>query len=78
MTDFIEWGALGKIVVLGLIVGAGLPALFAVGVRALAGPGSIDDAGQRPRLRLALALACFAVILGAIVTAIVIIGRGGH
>jgi hypothetical protein len=78
MTGFIEWGALGKIVVVGLVVGAGLPALFAVGVRSLAGPGSMDDAGQRPPLRVALALACFGVILGAIVTAIVIIGRGGH
>jgi len=38
----------------------------------------MDDAGQRPPLRVALALACFGVILGAIVTAIVIIGRGGH
>ena len=78
MTGFIEWGALGKIVVVGLVVGAGLPALFAVGVRSLAGPGSMNDAGQRPRLRIALALAYFGVILGAIVTAIVIIGRGGH
>jgi hypothetical protein len=78
MTGFIEWGALGKIVVVGLVVGAGLPALFAIGVRSLAGPGSMNDAGQRPRLRIALALLCFGVILGAIVTAIVIIGRGRH
>ncbi|NYI41457.1 hypothetical protein [Demequina lutea] len=78
MTGYIEWGALGKIVVVGLVVGAGLPALFAVGVRSLAGPGSTNDVGRRPRSRIALALACFAVIVGAIVTAIVIIGRGGH
>jgi len=78
MTGFIEWGALGRIVIVGLVVGAGLPALFAVGVRALAGPGSTNDAGQRPRLRLAVALACFAVIVSAIATAIVLIGRGGH
>jgi hypothetical protein len=78
MTGFIEWGALGKIVVVGLVVGAGLPALFAVGVRSLAGPGSMDAAGQRPPFRIALALVCFGVIMGAIVTAIVIIGSGGH
>ncbi|NTV38597.1 MAG: hypothetical protein HGA51_01365 [Demequinaceae bacterium] len=78
MTDFIEWGALGRIVIVGLVVGAGLPALFAVGVRSLAGPGSRDDLGQRPRARLLLAFAAFAVVVGAVVTAIVIIGSGGH
>ena len=78
MSDFIEWGALGRIVVLGLVVGAGLPTLFAVGVRSLAGPGSRDDHGVRPRARVATAATCFAVVLGAIVTAIVIIGQGGH
>ncbi len=78
MTQFIEWGALGKIVVVSLAVGAGLPALFAVAVRSLAGPGSRDDAGLRSRPRVALALACFAVVVGAIATAIVIIGKGGH
>ena len=78
MTDFIEWAALGKIVVVGLVVGAGLPALFAVGVRSLAGPGSRDDHGQRPRIHLAAALASFGVIVAAVVTAIVIIGTGGH
>lgn len=78
MSDFIEWGALGKIVVLGLVLGAGLPALFAVGVRALAGPGSRNGQGSRPRAQLATAAAAFAVVLGAIVTAIVIIGKGGH
>ena len=78
MSDFIEWGALGKIVVLGLVVGAGLPTFFAVGVRSLAGPGSRNDQGVRPRVRVATAVGCFAVVLGAIVTAIVIIGRGGQ
>lgn len=78
MSDFIEWSALGKIVVVGLIVGAGLPALFAVGVRSLAGPGARDEDGLRPRLRIALALSCFAVILGAIAVAIVLIGKGSR
>ncbi|WP_265521535.1 hypothetical protein [Oerskovia flava] len=39
MTEFIEFDALLKVVVAGLIVGAGLPALFAVGVRMLSPTG---------------------------------------
>ena len=38
--SWINYKALWKIVVYGLIAGAGLPALFAVGLRALAWPGS--------------------------------------
>ncbi len=78
MTDFIEWGALGKIVIVGLVVGAGLPALFAVGVRSLAGPGARDAGGSRPRWRVVLALSCFAVVVSAIVIAIVLMAQGGH
>jgi|GEM_PF-1575812 len=78
MSDFVEWGALARIVVLGVIVGAGLPALFAVAVRSLAGPGSRGDAGRRPPARVAIATASLGVVVAAIVTAIVIIGSGGH
>jgi hypothetical protein len=39
MNSWIDLNALWKIVVYGLIAGAGLPALFAVGLRALAWPG---------------------------------------
>lgn len=78
MSDYIKWRALGEVVVVGLIVGAGLPALFALGVRALAGPGSRNDAGRRSRVRIAAAMAYFAVVLAAIATAIVIIAGGGH
>lgn len=78
MSDYIKWRALADVVVVGLIVGAGLPALFAVGVRALAGPGSRTRAGRRAPLHVVLAVACFAVVLAAITTAIVIIAGGGH
>jgi hypothetical protein len=78
MSGFVEWGALADVVLVGLIVGAGLPALFALGVRALAGPGSRDDAGRRPRVRVTAAVACFAVVVGAISSAIVIIGNSKH
>ena len=36
---WINWTALWQIVVLGLVAGAGLPALFAIGLRTLALPG---------------------------------------
>jgi hypothetical protein len=36
---WINWSALWKIVVYGALLGAGLPALFAIGLRALALPG---------------------------------------
>lgn len=78
MTDFIEWGALANIVVIGLALGAGLPALFAVAVRALAGPGAVDDAGHRPSARVAVAGLCLAIVVGAIAAAIAIISSGGH
>jgi hypothetical protein len=78
VSEYIKWGALGQVLAFGLIVGAGLPTLFAVGVRALAGPGSRDDAGHRSPLRIAGALACFAIVLGAVTSAIVYIASGGH
>ena len=56
MNDWVNWHALWQIVVLGLVCGAGLPALFAVGLVALntgnrvqtAGAGG---AGRRHRVR---------------------------
>jgi len=78
MSGFIEWDALGKVVVWGLLVGAGLPALFALGVRSLAGPGAQDDDGRRPFHHVAMATVCFALVVGAITWAIVYIGSGKH
>jgi hypothetical protein len=37
MSDFIEWSALAQVLVAGVLVGAGIPALFALGLRLLAG-----------------------------------------
>ncbi len=78
MSDYVKWGALANVVVGGLVVGAGLPALFAVGVRALAGPGSRDDAGRRSPVHVAIGVTCFAVVVAAVTFAIVIVARGGH
>lgn len=72
---WINWSALWKIIVLGLLAGAGLPALFAVGLRCLAMRPAHVTAGAQPDddsiyagnpIGLAGAVACFAVILAAI------------
>lgn len=74
MDNWIDLHALWKIVVVGLLAGAGLPALFAVGLRALsAGPrtaslASVDDdrvfGGSLPGLLVASI--CFAIVLAAV------------
>jgi hypothetical protein len=78
VSDYVKWGALGQVLAFGLIVGAGLPALFALGVRALAGPGARNKAGHRSLARVATAFTCFAIVVGAVTTAIVYIANGGH
>lgn len=78
MSEYVSWSALTNVVVVGLIVGAGLPALFAVGVRALAGSGSRDESGRRPPMRIAIALVCFGAVVAAIVVAVALIVSGGH
>jgi hypothetical protein len=81
MSDWIDLHALWQVVLVGLLFGAGLPALFAVGLRALSAPGnrrtlSVADGqtqtagadrvyGGNP-VGLAVAVVCFAVILAAI------------
>jgi len=71
MNSWIDLSALAKIVVGGLICGAGLPALFAVGLRALHIGAPADGAsaerviGGNPA-GIAIAGVCFAVILAAI------------
>jgi hypothetical protein len=78
MSEYIEWGALADVITMGLVVGAGLPAVFARGVRALVGPGARAELDARPPRRIAAAIACFSVVGSAIVGAIVVIGNGGH
>ncbi|MEE1825309.1 hypothetical protein PUR61_24450 [Streptomyces sp. BE20] len=78
MIDWINLDALWKIVVVGLLAGAGLPALFAVGLRALNPPthpgapatatASATAAGRPTAGPAGYAAAglCFAVVLAAI------------
>lgn len=71
MNSWINLNALWKIVVVGLLAGAGLPALFAIGVRALNPPPRPGEAAtaERPTagpLGYTVAGLCFAVVLAAI------------
>jgi hypothetical protein len=68
VNSWIDLHALWRIVVLGLVCGAGLPALFAVGLRALHLGGRADSeelVGGNPVGMVAAGL-CFAVVLAAI------------
>lgn len=85
MSAWINLSAIWKIVVFGLIAGAGLPALFGVGLVALSrGPqaqGADADTevvvGGNPAGLLAAAL-CFLVVLAAIAWGIYKIYQLGH
>lgn len=70
---YVEWDNLARVVVIGLVIGAGLPTLFAIAVRSLAGPGAVDTDGKRSAARVTLAVACFAVVVAAICWAIAVI-----
>ncbi|MFJ3794508.1 hypothetical protein [Kitasatospora sp. NPDC090091] len=73
MNSWINLDALWRIAVVGLLTGAGLPALFAIGVRALNPPAGGGEAGEAATGRAAVgplgytvAGLCFAVVLAAI------------
>lgn len=82
MSSWINLTALWQIVVVGLLCGAGLPALFAVGLHALSAPGGSAEpvggdqivGGSRPGQ--AVAVVCFAVVLAAIAWGIYLIAAG--
>lgn len=81
---WVDLHALWKIIVVGLICGAGLPALFAIGLRALSIPRSGQPATAAGEDRIiggnpagmAAATVCFAVVLAAIGWGIYIIVAG--
>lgn len=69
-----------KVLAAGLILGAGLPALFAVGVRSMAygtgGDAEVDHQAPHPIGKL-VAVVCFAVVLAAIALGITFIVASG-
>ena len=90
MSGIIEWGALGQVVLVGVLVGAGVPALFALGLRLLTLParatavgaggthdGDMPGAGPGLARRLAGYL-CLALCVAAIATGLAFLVSGGH
>jgi hypothetical protein len=83
VNSWINFGAIGDILVVGLLAGAGLPALVAIGLRVLSAPPVRDASGSavavRPTpVRVAIAGLCFAVVLAAIGYGIYLIVKSGH
>jgi hypothetical protein len=74
MSSWIDLKAVGEIVGVGLLAGAGLPALFAVGMRAMSLPGKrgttaaadSDRVVGGSRAGIAIGLLCFGLILAAV------------
>jgi len=64
MDEFIDAGALLRVVVVSLLLGASIPAVFALGVRVLAWDG---EPGARPAVRTLAGWACFALVVAAVV-----------
>lgn len=82
VNSWINLNALWKIVVIGLLTGAGLPALFAVGLRALAPrartatPGAVSGSAPDLRGKLVAGL-CFVAVVAAIALGVYSIVHNG-
>lgn len=76
MTNWIDLQALWRIVLVGLICGAGLPALFAVGLRLLVPATPSGRATVVVHTRVVTAGLCFAAVLAAIGAGIYLIVAG--
>lgn len=77
MTTWFNYHATLRILVFGLLVGAALPALFALGVRVgTAGAGIRGDTMTRKRPVLtALSWLCYALVLTAVIVGVLFIAR---
>ena len=76
MSSYIDIAALTRVVLVSLLVGAGIPAIFALGVRALA---PVEVGAGRSRLRVGGAVVCFAVCVAAIAYGVYrLVATGGH
>ena len=67
MDNLIDGGALLRVVVVSLLLGTTIPAVFALGVRALA---TVGGAPQRPAIRTLVGYLCFAAAAAAVILGI--------
>lgn len=72
--------AVGQVALAAILIGAGLPALFAFGIRAAAvgagGAAGVSDAPGRPAMKFVASL-CFALVIAVIAIGITIIVSSG-
>jgi hypothetical protein len=76
---WINWAALGKILGVGLLAGAGLPAIFAIGLRLVSSPSSTTSgpsAVAAGGLSVERRAATPALVLGGLLFAIVLAALG--
>lgn len=70
-----------KVLAVGLLLGAGLPALFALGIRSMAygvgGAAEIDTTASPHPVGRALGILCFAIVAAAVLLGITIIVASG-
>jgi hypothetical protein len=84
MSSWINLRAIWEILVVSLLAGAGLPAIFALGLRALGRPGkghvtvSDDELAGGSPAGIAIATFCIALVLAAVGYGIYIIVISGH
>ena len=84
MSAWFNYNAVFQIIIAGLLVGAGLPALFAVAVRMNAeGVGVAEHGGavaQKNPILVALSWVIFALVLAAVIIGVLFIARDfiGH
>ncbi len=72
MDQLIDAGALVRVVLVSLLLGTIIPAVFALGVRVFAWDG---PAGSRPAIRTVAGIACFALVAAAVVLGVLSILR---
>lgn len=75
MSSLIDVNALLSVVVAGIVLGAGLPALFAVGVKTLTLPAGSTELALGRKLAAGL---CFGICALAILGGVAFLAYGGH
>ncbi|WP_080793307.1 hypothetical protein [Corynebacterium pacaense] len=70
------FGSLIEVTIVGIVLGAGLPALFALGIRLAHGPSTSDGGASSTTPGKVAAVLCFAVIILAIAVGILWITKG--
>ena len=75
MSSIVDVNALLSVVVAGVVLGAGIPALFAVGVKTLTLPAGTTELALSRKVVAGL---CFGVCALAVLGGVVFLAYGGH